>query len=437
MFSLVIFAVIVFFILHNISQRLQPEIRNVFSRYVIFIFFLGALSITLYTADNLINHDQVDMDGDAQYYYYGAKEYLETGEINVYYPLYVKFISLFLPYGDAIAIRFSQLLLFILIYAIGSVILNDLGVSKNGYRYFSIFIGLNGAFYSIVAVIVRDIFILLHLVVLVFLLSRLMVLYDQGKLNHKKLILYSVLSFVVGFGLNELQFVSLYVMLTAFLFYWVIMVVLLKRQVHRKMALLFTVLCVSLVLIKFILPAEAFLNAYQAAVVDKLIIQEQIELAGEKPIETNPLFSFLRFILGPGLIRPLFPEEYFIVYTAMFALFNLWGAFSWYVNLAVTVPALIRSPLVFLKKPPAPFVLAFFIGYAFMYAIAGGGPGGLRKRAIVYFFYTLFIAITFFTTYKGKKIQDLKIIYKGIKLPYLILISAVVLILIFVQARGL
>ena len=438
MFALIVFSLITSLILYNIYYRLQPEIRPIFSKYLTFIFFLGSISIILYTADNLINHNQVDMEGDAQYYYYGAKEYLETGEINVLYPYYIKFISLFLQYGDAVTIRFAHLLLFMLIYSIGALILNDFGISKKGFKYYSIFTGLNGAFYGTLTPIVRDTFYLFHVALAIFLISRLLLLYDLGKLTYRKLILYSVPLFFVGYGIYELQFVSLFLILGAFIISWsIIVVLLLKGNIFRKVGLMFFIFCISVVLVKYLLPTESFLHGYEATMIDKLRIEEQMALTGGRGVEDNPLFAFMRFILGPGLIRPLFPEKYFLVYTTMFAAFNWWGAVFWYLNLLITVPKLIRNPLLFLRIPSALFILVFTIEFALMYALTAGGPGGLRKRVVVYFFYTIFIAMTFYTPHVSEKIKKLKVVYKGIKLPYEILMALLLIVFLFIHIRGL
>lgn len=189
--------------------------------------------------------------------------------------------------------------------------------------------------------------------------------------------------------------------------------------------------------IRFILPIETFVHIYQAAMIDKLRIEEQIELTGGRGVESNSLFSFLRFILGPGLIRPLFPSEYFLTYTTMFAVFNWWGALYWYLNLLTTVPKLIRRPLFFLRAPVMLFLLLFIFEYGLAYGLTSGGPGGLRKRAFIYFFYTIFIAITFYTPYISEKVKNLRVIHWGIRLPYLILASMILIVLIFVHLRGL
>lgn len=237
MFGLTIFALFTFFILYSVRKKLSPELRVIFSKYLIFTFLLGALSILLYTTDNLLIYNQIDMEGDAQYYYYGAKEYLETGEINVLYPYYIKFISQFLMYGNAVTVRYAHLLIFMLIYAFGGLILNDYGISKNGFRYYSIFTCLNGAFYCTLTHTIRDIFILFHFVVAFFFISRLFLLYDKRELTFRKLMLYSGLLSFVGYGIYDLQLPSIF--LFAVVVCFTVWAILLEKGFHRKMYLIF------------------------------------------------------------------------------------------------------------------------------------------------------------------------------------------------------
>jgi len=437
MFFLIIFFDIVFFILLKVYKKIEPEIKTIYSKYLIYIFLLGSISIFLYTADNFIFHNQVDMEGDAQMYYYGAEEYLTTGQTSAFYPYYVKFISLFLWKGNVITIRYAHLFLFLLIFAIGTLILNNFKVSRKGYEYFSFFVGLSGVYYAFVSEIVRDLFILFHLVVVVYLISKLLLLYDQGNLRLRKVIIYLTLLLFVVSGINELANFIVYILLAALWCVLIIRIALSKINFFYKTIILVFVTLISFIVIMFVSPIESFIYQYQLNIIEKTRIQEEMGYTGGRGIEKNLLFASLRFIFGPGLIRPLFPSQYTLVYTTMFMVFTWWAALFWYLNLLITIPLIIKRPLIFLKNTTALFLLVLIVEYILVYALSVGGLGGLRKRMIVHFMYTLFIAINYFSNFQPRKVKDFKFYYKGIKLPSTVTVGITILLFILIHLRGL
>lgn len=437
MISLLIFFFVFIAVSQFIYYKLSKLYRSIYVLSLFSILILGTLSITLYTADNIVNFSQVDMPGDAQYYYYGAVEYLISGEITVYYPDYVRFISMFLLKGNELTVRFGQLLLMAITYSLASLLLHNLSVSKQGYIYFSIFTVLNGGIYNLSSVIVRDGLILFFIVL--FLLSFFAII---SNFVRKKFLKFNTVVNILIFSISlyfiySLQYFNFFIIVFC-IFSGLLMYILIAHKNKLSKKALYIIIAIFLIgVLYMILPTESFIRVLNLVIFEKIGIQEQIELTGGRGVEGNIIFALARFILGPGLIRPLLPSEFFLVYTNVFALFNFWAVLIWYANLIITLPLLIRRPGVPLSKYESIFILLFIITYALAYAFFSGGPGGLRKRAIIYFMYTLFISIAYFTPYRISRLSNHRLYSFTIPLSYKVVSATVVLLILFSQFSGL
>lgn len=134
---------------------------------------------------------------------------------------------------------------------------------------------------------------------------------------------------------------------------------------------------------------------YQVNVVDAVLLEAEGEMLGVE--QTRSLLDPFAALLGPGLIRPLFPGEYFIVWIPSHAAFYWWGTLFWYINLFFSLPLVLRKPFAFKGKRGAVFALVVFVLLVGAYTLAYGSGMGMRKRMMFHFLYTLFIATTYYT----------------------------------------
>lgn len=435
MLALSIFAVLVFLFLWKIYNHLDRNIRRTYLGFLIIGTVLGTILIILYTAENHVLLGQPDMEGDAQYYFYSAKDYLRTGETTNYYPLYVRFVSLFMPYGSDINIRFAHLLLLLIIYGLSSLMLNGFAISRRGFLYFSVFTMINGAFYLVVVVIIRDILILLGFVLMALSASRLFLLYEKSKMDLRNFFLNTVPLIFGIYLILELQFVGIYVISASIFLFLVFMMFFYKTGLASKIKII--ILFSILLLVAFIYLSENLFRVYRFVFIEGARLQSQFQLTGGRGIETNPIAAFLRFVMGPGVVRPLFPEEYFLVYTKIFALLNFWGAFMWFVNLILSFPLIMKRPFYSFKKPVVILFLVFAGLYAAAYAVSAGGSAGIRKRVVFYFFYTLSIAIVYYTPYVSTRVRNLRIFNVRTPIPYILGVVFVIFALSFATIYGL
>jgi hypothetical protein len=105
--------------------------------------------------------------------------------------------------------------------------------------------------------------------------------------------------------------------------------------------------------------------------------------------KSNLIIGVFNFLFGPGIIRPLFPSKYYLVYTYYFS-FLTWIAFiGWVFQFSFSMS------YIFYKKTILNFSNKFFIFfysfslYVLIYVSTFGGPGGLRKRMVAYFLFSL------------------------------------------------
>jgi hypothetical protein len=422
--------------------KLYINLRGIFLISIIIISLLGLLMISLYTFDNMIHFNQIDMPGDAMHYFNRALEYicsnnLDTGKAKSY----VFFISKFLIKTNAFFIRIAQLFLFILIYIASSYLLGKFRISKKGFILFSSLLVPNGIYYGIITPTERDIFLLLFYVLALILLALIMKNYlDKNLFSFSSLRMFIILS-VVLFVMNDLQFFSVFSVLIAFICCCIYFLIISNRSLLNK--ILFLILSSSIVLVSvlFFLNLDYLIYSIMADLIGETGRREVISLSGTGAVESNLLLATFRFVLGPGLIRPLFPELFFNTYTNMSAFFYFWGTVVWYTNIILTLPLIIKNPFKIFNNPASIMILIFLFIFVVVYSLHFGGASGMRKRAVVHFFYTVLIVNTYYTKYNYESMK-VKIHFNNLKkilkcIPHLLVSALTSLLLIFVNLRGL
>lgn len=367
--------------------------KKLYVSFILLILLLGTFSILIYSLENLLE-GKIDLEGDYQYYYLAAEDYLRTGRINALYPIYIKFIASFLFYGNIWLVRFANLLLLIIMYILFSSLLYDLKVSEKGYKYFSAFTLGNTTFYLTFSSAVRDNLILFVISVSIFILAKLWILYLRNKLNYMNLLFSITFLYILLYILFELQLGVFFASFIGILIYILETILTLSKSKCYKFIYLCVFLLLTVLSISYVLSISNIFNLYKAVVQEALFLEES-----KNGFSDNLLLSSARFILGPGLTRILFPNVFFKVFNLSFTALYFIGLLFWYVSLLCTVHLLVKYPLKFLKNPVSLYILCLIVVYIFMYSAAYGGSSLPRKRVYIYLLYNLFIAITYFTEY--------------------------------------
>jgi hypothetical protein len=386
MISFLVLTVLTFFLVWYVKGRINPSFRGHYLLFSMAIVVLGVAAVLVYTIDNLF-HGQVDMPGDAQWYYQGALLYLQTGETQTFYPIYEKFLAAFLMLGDPILARLAQLMLFLALYALCIRALDRLNVSTNGLVYFSTFTAFSGIYYGTLVVLVRDFLILFAYVFAFFILVWYYIQTEARQRAPNVKALFLIL--LVALLLRSLGPWLIYPLIAGVLGE---MLLLYKKKVNRRFAL------VGIVIVGLFLAYGGFSEIqrlYQVVVVDAVLLEAVGEMLGVE--RTRSLLDPFAALLGPGLIRPLFPGEFFIVWIPSHAAFYWWGTVFWYINLIFSLPLIFRKPFAFLGKRGAVFALVVFVFLVGAYTLAYGSGMGMRKRMMFHFLYTLFIAAAYYT----------------------------------------
>jgi len=421
MIAFVVLTILTIFLLSHVKKSINPSLRKHYVIFSVIIVALGVTATLIYTFDN-IYHDQVDMPGDAQYYYEGALSYLLTGETQTYYPNYEKFLALFLYMGNPVVARLAQLMLFLCMYALSVRALDWLNVSRNGLIYFSTFVALSGIYYGTIVVFVRD-FLILFTFTLVFV--ALAWYYAQSGARRRapnlKLLFLIVLATL---WLHSLGSWLVYPLIAA-----VVGEFLASLRERKALPRRIVPASIAIAIVVAFLVYGGFYEIqrlYQINIVEARLLGAEEEMLGIE--RSRSLLDPFKALLGPGLIRPLFPHEYFLVWVPSHAAFYWWGTLFWYVNLIITAPILLKTPLAFMRKRGSVFIMLVFLFMVGAYTLAFGAGMGMRKRAMFHFFYTLFITSTYCTrsdTNQDKGIQNWRL-----PLPTLLLQLGVVLALV-------
>jgi hypothetical protein len=117
------------------------------------------------------------------------------------------------------------------------------------------------------------------------------------------------------------------------------------------------------------------------------IIDDKVLL--DDSAKSNVLLGFFNFLFGPGLIRPLFPSKYYLVYTYYFAFLTWLACISWFFQFSLTISIFLNKKMNLNYSKNFFFFLYTFLIYLSVYVTTFGGPGGLRKRMVAYFLFSL------------------------------------------------
>jgi len=401
MFAFLILVSLTVLLVRYVKWSITISFRKYYVYFSTAIIFLGIFAVIVYTIDNLY-HGQVDMPGDAQWYYEGALTYLLTGETQTYYPNYEKFIASFLFFGGPILARLAQLMVFLCMYTLSIKALDWLRVSLNGFIYFSTFVALSGIYYGAFMAFTRDFLILFTYAFVFFVLIWYYNLTEvHRKAPNARLLCLIILS---ALWLDSLGHWLIYPLILGAL--GELLLAFLKKNVNWKMTLVgFAVVAIFLASGGF----SEIQRLYQVIVVEGVLFEAEAARLGVE--RTRSLLDIFAVLFGPGLIRPLFPNEFFLVWIPSHVAFYWWGTLFWYVNLIISVPFLFRKPLALMGKRGAIFIILVFLFLVAAYTLAFGSGMGMRKRMMFHFLYTLFIAATYYTplgvqssTYEQKRV---------------------------------
>ncbi len=397
MLAFLILVFLTFLLIIRVNTNIRPFLRTHFIFYSSFIIIIGLISILIYTFDNLY-HEQVDMPGDAQYYYEGAISYLETGETQTFYPNYERFLALFLYMGDPVIARMAQLMVFLCMYALVTQALDWLRISKTGFIYFSAFTSFSGIYYAMLVAFVRDLLIL-------FTFAFIFVAFAWYYAKLEKYKKAPNITLLILIALSSLWLRSLgnwlvYPLMAAVV--GELIIGFFRKRISPKIFVIVIVITVPFFIHK---GADEVLRLIQINVIEGALFAQEIEMLGEE--KSRSLLDPFKALLGPGLVRPIFPHEYFIVWLPSFAAFYWLGTVTWYANLIVSAPLILKKPFAFLNKRVGVFVFLIFAFLVLAYTIAFGSGMGPRKRAMFHFFYTLFVAIVYFTPAEDSKEKGL------------------------------
>lgn len=325
--------------------------------FLLFLFFFVWSSIELYLTN------QIDLDGDALYYFDTAIN--KTYEEN-FYPLYPLFITYF-GFDNPYFTRFVQ---FLALFATSFYVFNKINVKNISYdsqRLFKIFYVTNFGVYLLAVQLVRD-WMLFSLAAIIFITYG----YEVRKLI-KVIVLPSF--FIILFPIS--QVLPIIIILSIFFVY-------IQFDIIKKKSVLKIFLLIAVTVLFRITFNEYIENTiYRSDMIlnDKALIDESAK--------SNIIVGIFNFLFGPGIIRPLFPSKYYLVFTYYFS-FLTWIAFlSWVFQFSYSIAYLI-SPKTKLNFSRTFFTFFYsFALYVIIYVSSFGGPGGLRKRMVAYFLFSL------------------------------------------------
>lgn len=325
--------------------------------FLLFLFFFFWSTIELYITN------QIDLDGDALYYFETAinKTYYE----NFYplYPLFITYVGLDNPY-------LTRLVQFLALFLFSNYIFNKINkesISLDSQKLFKTFYVTNFGIYLLIVQLVRDwmIFSIAGIILVTF-------AYESKKfIKWIVVILFLVLLFPIS------QVLPIIIILSVLLVY--IQFEVIKKKSIIKIILLSTfILLARIVFFDYV---ESILYKSDRILTDKALIDESAK--------TNFVLGVFNFLFGPGIIRPLFPSKYYLVYTYYFS-FLTWVAFiGWVFQFSYSIAYILyRKTILNFSRTFFTFFYSFIL-YVIIYVSTFGGPGGLRKRMVAYFLFSL------------------------------------------------
>jgi hypothetical protein len=353
-----------------------------------------ALSVW-YTFENIVLLNQVDMVGDAQYYFSGAVRLLETGSSDVLYPLYSGFLSLFLPLGGPLVARLGQVCLLTIVVGLVLWTVTLKTDSVEALRYAAVSVVLNGGLYVIAVVFYRDLLITLCYVAVCALVSYLTIRRRvASKVVWPNLLALAALiaALLVLWHLSQWSSAMLISISSMAILGSMVPR---SRHPYQKYAASLALLIAIGLTVAYV-RSSTYVNTavrsifMQGARLDELASQG-VTIAA---LETSPVLAVARFVLGPGLVRPLLGERFFLVTTPTISALTAVAVMVWYGQLVVLAPRLLAAVAAHARQWKSVwFIGATMVLYAVIYGLAAGGTGQIRKRILMYLLFTGFTAV--------------------------------------------
>lgn len=407
--AFIAFSVFSLFLTHHVANSIKPSLKKSYIIFALLILFLGLGSVSIYTMDNLM-HGQIGMPGDSQYYLNGALSLIKTGRTQTFYPNYERFLALFLYLGNPFVARMAQVLLFLCMYALTVKAFDWLNISRIGLVYFSAFTAGIGIYYGAFVKFTRDSLIISIYSFIYFIL----VWYYKREEKYRRLPVVSFLGFSLLLGLSLFYLRSLgNIYIFPVIAGLTVESLVFGFKNEHKLLNRSSVALILIVLIAVFFSTGGFQTVahfWQVNVKQGVLLQKEEKRLGVQ--RSRSVLDPFKALLGPGLIRPLLPQKYFIVWIPSFAAFYWWGMVFWYGNLIISTPILLKWPVVFVNKRTAIFTLVLFLSLVGGYTLVYISGMGMRKRVMFHFLYTIFITTTFFTQAndsEGKRMTSLKL----------------------------
>jgi hypothetical protein len=324
---------------------------------IFFLFFIWS-TIELYF-QNII-----DLDGDATYYFESAINKLYNDNFYPLYPLFITYIGLDNPFFT----RFAQFLFLLLITI---TLFNNINKREWNYtviKMFKIFYVTNFGIYLLMIQLVRDWMLFSFTAISLVLFTS----EKKSRLN----IFFASISIIILFPLS--QTLPLILLTAYFITY-------LQFNLFKQKKIITTLM---FILFSFILYYIFRQN------INNILERSYDIIGGEKVLvddsaKSNFILGFFNFLFGPGLIRPLFPAKYYLVYTIYFSFLTWISCLSFMIQFALSSSFVFDKSLTLNFSKNFYIYLYTFLIYVSIYVATFGGPGGLRKRMLAYFIFIL------------------------------------------------
>jgi hypothetical protein len=312
----------------------------------------------------------IDLEGDATWYFETAVNKLYDENFYPIYPLFITYVGLDNPYITRIAQFFIILILTLFIFKN----IEKRNWSKSSIKLFKIFYVSNIGIYLLAIQLVRDwmLFLLTAIALILF-------------TDERKKVTNTIISFFALLLLLPLSQTLPFILLLSYCVSFIQFDVLKQRSYFKIIIGLFSLLVFYLIFKDNI--SNLIEKSADVVTGDKVLIDDAAK--------SNFFIGFFNFLFGPGLIRPLFPSKYYLVYTYYFSFLTWLACLSWMIQFSLSISLVSKniSRLNFSKN----FFIFFytFLVYVSIYVAAFGGPGGLRKRMLAYFIFILCISELF------------------------------------------
>jgi hypothetical protein len=327
-------------------------------------FIVFSIFIAIWSTFELLYTGRIDLDGDAIWYFESAisGDYFEN-----FYPIYPLFISYF-GLNSPYITRFWQFAFVLLLTLILFRKVQELDWTQTAKKYFKYFYVSNFGLYLLIFQLVRD-WIIFTLTVIIFLFY-----YSNIKPVRKTFLISLIVLLLIPIS----QVLPGVIAIAGFLTFIQFNVI--KNRSAKSLFIL--ALIAFIIYLAFGQYITDLLNRATSVFGEDRVLEDDAS-------KGNIIIGFFNFLFGPGLIRPLFPSKYYMVFTYYFS-FLTWVAcisFIWQFSFVTNAVLNSRDMLNFSRR----FFFSFytFIFYVLVYVSAFGGPGGLRKRTVAYFLFSL------------------------------------------------